>query len=176
MNDQVSAHYTAGGALADRIADGLRKNGVKPCDLRASDLEAVAEFHFRGRAATLELVAQMNLTVASEVLDIGSGWGGLALANELKDEFGKRTIQQVVDYCLGLRETHGTTYFEGKVSESDLDQNIALMQALRDALGPGAMLRIDSNQAFSVPSAIHLARALEGLVCAALAPCCRAWT
>jgi glucarate dehydratase len=76
---------------------------------------------------------------------------------------GERTIAQVVDYCLGLKEAHGTTFFEGKVSEPDLDANIALVRALREALGHGVMLRIDSNQAFSLPSCIYLAPAFEEL-------------
>jgi glucarate dehydratase len=74
---------------------------------------------------------------------------------------GERSIAEVVDYCLGLREAHGTTWFEGKVSDPDLGANIRLVQALRTALGPDAMLRIDSNQAFSLPSCIHLAPAFE---------------
>jgi glucarate dehydratase len=74
---------------------------------------------------------------------------------------GERTTAQVVDYCLGLRETHGTTFFEGKVNDPDLSANIALVHALRDALGPDAMIRIDSNQAFSLPSATYLAPAFE---------------
>ncbi|MGQ0567477.1 MAG: mandelate racemase/muconate lactonizing enzyme family protein [Gemmobacter sp.] len=77
------------------------------------------------------------------------------------DKGGERSIAQVVDYCLGLREAHGTTWFEGKVSDPDLGANIRLVQALRAALGPDAMLRIDSNQAFSLPSCIHLAPAFE---------------
>ena len=74
---------------------------------------------------------------------------------------GEASIADVVDYCLGLREAHGTTWFEGKVSDPDLRANIALVQTLRDALGPDAMLRIDSNQAFSLPSAVFLAPAFE---------------
>lgn len=74
---------------------------------------------------------------------------------------GEASIGAIVDYCMSLREAHGTTFFEGKVSDPDLKANIALMQALRDALGPDAMLRIDSNQAFSLPSAVHLAAAFE---------------
>jgi glucarate dehydratase len=72
---------------------------------------------------------------------------------------GEAAIQDVVDYCLSLREAHGTTFFEGKVSDPDLNANIRLVQALRLALGPDAMIRIDSNQAFSVPSATYLAPA-----------------
>ncbi len=74
---------------------------------------------------------------------------------------GEATVAQVVDYCLSLRETHGTTCFEGKVSDPDLRANIRLIEALRDALGPDAMIRIDSNQAFSLPSALALAPAFE---------------
>jgi glucarate dehydratase len=74
---------------------------------------------------------------------------------------GESTIAQVVDYCLTLNRDHGTTYFEGKISDPDLGANIRLVQALREALGPEAMLRIDSNQAFSLPSAIYLAPAFQ---------------
>lgn len=76
---------------------------------------------------------------------------------------GEASVQAVVDYCLSLREAHGTTWFEGKVSDPDLNANIRLMQALRAALGEDAMLRIDSNQAFSLPSCLHLAPAFEEL-------------
>ena len=76
---------------------------------------------------------------------------------------GERSIAAVVDYCLGLQQAHGTTFFEGKVSDPDLGANIRLMQALRQALGPDAMLRIDSNQAFSLPSCLYLAPAFEEL-------------
>ncbi|MEZ5778613.1 MAG: mandelate racemase/muconate lactonizing enzyme family protein [Paracoccaceae bacterium] len=74
---------------------------------------------------------------------------------------GEANIDEVVGYCLGLHEKFGTTFFEGKVADPDLNANIALMQALRVALGPRAMLRIDSNQAFSLPSARYLAPAFE---------------
>lgn len=77
------------------------------------------------------------------------------------DVAGESSIEAIVEYCLGLKETHGTTFFEGKLSDPDLRQNIALLTALRAALGPDAMLRIDSNQAFSLPSAIYLASAFE---------------
>ena len=76
---------------------------------------------------------------------------------------GEATIPQIVDACLHLRETHGTTWFEGKISDPDLRANIALLTALRCALGPDAMLRIDSNQAFSLPSASWLAPAFAEL-------------
>jgi glucarate dehydratase len=79
------------------------------------------------------------------------------------DAGGERSIAEVVNYCLSLREAHGTTCFEGKVSDPDLPANIRLMRALRQALGPDVILRIDSNQAFSLPSCLALAPAFEEL-------------
>lgn len=77
------------------------------------------------------------------------------------DVAGEASIEAVVAYCLSLKEEFGTTWFEGKISDPDLGANIALLQSLRDALGSEAMLRIDSNQAFSLPSALYLARGFE---------------
>ena len=66
----------------------------------------------------------------------------------------ERSVEAVVDTCLGLREAHGTTFFEGKVSDPDARANVWLVEALRDALGPDAMIRIDSNRASSLPTAL----------------------
>jgi ubiquinone/menaquinone biosynthesis C-methylase UbiE len=78
MLNPVSSHYSGGGGLADRIANDLLKAGLKPTELSATDFEPIDEFHFRGREATLELLALMKLQPISEVLDIGSGLGGVA--------------------------------------------------------------------------------------------------
>ncbi|MGI9368684.1 MAG: class I SAM-dependent methyltransferase [Ruegeria sp.] len=78
MNDKVTQHYRGDGNLANRIAEDLRNNGHEPSNLSAADFEALDEFHFRGRQATLELISRMNLTPSSYVLDIGSGLGGVA--------------------------------------------------------------------------------------------------
>ncbi len=78
MTGKIPDHYSGGGNLADRIARDLRAKGLEPAELATADFEALDEFHFRGRAATLELASQMRLTARSEVLDIGSGLGGVA--------------------------------------------------------------------------------------------------
>ncbi len=78
MNERVSNHYSADGSLTDKIASGLRDSGLEPCNLNAAELESIDEFHFRGRAATLELISEMRLTATTTVLDIGSGLGGVA--------------------------------------------------------------------------------------------------
>jgi ubiquinone/menaquinone biosynthesis C-methylase UbiE len=78
MTEEVAAHYSGGGDLAERIAASLRSAGKDFDELKTSDLASVDEFHIRGRKATLELAAQMNLSAESLVLDIGSGLGGPA--------------------------------------------------------------------------------------------------
>lgn len=78
MTDAVTAHYGSGGDLAEKIRQGLAGAGKNPDRLTTRDLAPVDEFHFRGRRATLELAASMNLNRDSRVLDIGSGLGGPA--------------------------------------------------------------------------------------------------
>jgi hypothetical protein len=78
MQAEVEGHYSAGGVLADRIAAKLREAGKNINNITNSDLAAVDEFHIRGRRATLELGAKMNLHEGSNVLDLGSGLGGPA--------------------------------------------------------------------------------------------------
>ena len=76
---------------------------------------------------------------------------------------GEADPEAVVDYCLGLREAHGTTFFEGKVSTADPVPSIRMLELLRAGLGPDAMLRIDSNMAYSLTQARQIARAIEPL-------------
>lgn len=86
MIEEVATHYSGGGGLAEKIAESLRSAGKDLDDLKATDLAAIDEFHFRGREATLELAGQMRLSEDSCVLDIGSGLGGTA--RTLAGEFG----------------------------------------------------------------------------------------
>lgn len=76
---------------------------------------------------------------------------------------GESTIEAVVDYCMRLHAEHGTSFFEGKCSDIPSDISIALLTALRRALGPAAMLRIDSNKAYSLNEARRIASAIAPL-------------
>jgi len=76
---------------------------------------------------------------------------------------GEATPEAVVDYCMRQRELHGTTFFEGKFSTPDPKSSIRMLQLLRKALGDEAMLRIDSNMAYSLATARQIARAIEPL-------------
>jgi len=84
--EEVAAHYSGGGGLAEKIAESLRRAGKDLNALKTADLATVDEFHIRGRKATLELAGQMKLSGDSRVLDIGSGLGGPA--RTLAEEYG----------------------------------------------------------------------------------------
>jgi len=78
MSNRVEAHYTGGQDLVKGIASALQAAGKPLAQLKPGDLGTVDEFHIRGRKATLELGARMQIDARSKVLDIGSGLGGPA--------------------------------------------------------------------------------------------------
>ena len=76
---------------------------------------------------------------------------------------GEASPQEVVDYCLGLNGESGTTMFEGKLSTADPGPSIRVVELLREKLGPSAILRVDSNKAYSLTEARRIAKMLEPL-------------
>ncbi|MEM8950539.1 MAG: mandelate racemase/muconate lactonizing enzyme family protein [Pseudomonadota bacterium] len=69
--------------------------------------------------------------------------------------------EEIADYCLHMREEHGSTMFEGKLILGDPRLEIETVKALRAALGPDDMIRLDSNMQWSLPSAIRIFREIE---------------
>jgi glucarate dehydratase len=83
---------------------------------------------------------------------------------EAKDgKGGESSPQAVLDYCLSQQERFGTTMFEGKLSTADPEPAIRTVELLREKLGPAAVLRVDSNKAYSVTEARRIAKRLEPL-------------
>jgi len=76
---------------------------------------------------------------------------------------GEKTPEGVADYCVKLHETFGTTFFEGKFSTEDPKLSLKIVELIRKRLGDAVMIRIDSNQAYSLATARQLARPLEEL-------------
>jgi glucarate dehydratase len=72
-------------------------------------------------------------------------------------------VDSVVEHCVAMREEHGSTIFEGKLIHRDPDVAVEAVRRLREALGPKAVIRLDSNMAWSMPTAIRMARQLEPL-------------
>lgn len=72
----------------------------------------------------------------------------------------------ITDYDAGVREAHqmmerGWRILKVKVGRPNPDDDVEMVRQIREAVGPGIRLRLDANQAYSVKSAIRVARRLE---------------
>jgi glucarate dehydratase len=74
---------------------------------------------------------------------------------------GEMTPEAVVDHCLAMSAEHGSTMFEGKLSLGDPALEIRTVKLLREALGPEAMIRLDSNMQWSLATARFVLREIE---------------
>ena len=96
-------HYELKGLLG-RIEDGLGKLGTSKEKVTLDQLAQVDEFHFRGLAATKELIEQLQVGPEDYVLDAGSGLGGPA--RQLAAATGCRVtgVDLSTEYCKTGRE------------------------------------------------------------------------
>ncbi len=76
-------------------------------------------------------------------------------------EGGEMSPEAVAEYCIRMREEHGSTMFEGKLILGDPELEIDTVKALRDGLGREAMIRLDSNMQWSLPTAMRVFREIE---------------
>jgi glucarate dehydratase len=74
---------------------------------------------------------------------------------------GESTPEAVAEYCVRMREEHGSTMFEGKLILGDPELEIRTVAAIRNALGPSAVIRLDSNMQWSLATARRVLRELE---------------
>ena len=74
---------------------------------------------------------------------------------------GEMSPEAIVDYCLAMREAHGSTIFEGKLILGDPRLEIRTVRLLREALGEDAMIRLDSNMQWSLTTARRVLREIE---------------
>ncbi|MFC9556378.1 mandelate racemase/muconate lactonizing enzyme family protein [Rhodococcus sp. NPDC056960] len=79
------------------------------------------------------------------------------------DEPVLNSTAALVDYCLEMKETHGSTIFEGKVGCLSAREDVAMLTALREALGADVQIRIDANYGWSLSTARSIVRELEDL-------------
>ncbi|MBK8158357.1 MAG: mandelate racemase/muconate lactonizing enzyme family protein [Rhodospirillaceae bacterium] len=71
------------------------------------------------------------------------------------------TAEAIVDYCLRMRDQHGSTAFAGKLILGDPNLEIRTVRMLREALGEKAVLRLDSNMQWSLTTARRVLREIE---------------
>jgi len=74
---------------------------------------------------------------------------------------GEMSPEAIRDYCLEMRELHGSTIFEGKLILGDPELEIRTVRILREALGDTAQIRLDANMQYSLTTARWLLRELE---------------
>ena len=127
--------------------------------IRAFGAVEMALWDIRGKAWGVPLYTLLGGAVRKEIPF--TGYFGFREARGKMG--GEATPEAVVDYCLDQRERHGTTFFEGKFSTVNPAPSIRMLEQLRRALGPEAMLRIDSNMAYSVTEARRIAAAIAPL-------------
>lgn len=77
QESDIARHYTTDNLL-ERISTALIAAGKDLKALNAEDLKGVDEFHTGGVQATDDLLAQLTISNATRVLDIGCGIGGAA--------------------------------------------------------------------------------------------------
>jgi SAM-dependent methyltransferase len=78
VSEQAIGEHYSQGELERKMLNALATLGADPEHLDSDQLAPVDEFHIGGRAATAELVDQLELRPGLRVLDVGSGLGGTA--------------------------------------------------------------------------------------------------
>jgi SAM-dependent methyltransferase len=78
-SDRVASHYSSENVL-QRIDQHLAEQGFDPERPTLEQLAPYDNFHSRGLAATLELIALADFQAGDRVLDVGGGLGGPARA------------------------------------------------------------------------------------------------
>lgn len=84
-----------------------------------------------------------------------------AFRPEVNGKGGEQSPEAVAEYCQRMHEEHGSTMFEGKLILGDPQLEIDTVKAVREALGPRAMIRLDSNMQWSLSSARQILREIE---------------
>lgn len=74
---------------------------------------------------------------------------------------GERTPDEVAEYCARMKDAHGSTMFEGKLQLGDPRLEIRSVRAIRAAIGEDALLRLDGNMSWSLPTARRILAEIE---------------
>jgi ubiquinone/menaquinone biosynthesis C-methylase UbiE len=166
MSSDVEQHYGRSGRLAETIAERLRAVGKVPGELKPSDLETIDEFHVRGRAATLELAALMQIGPGARVLDVGSGLGGPARTIAARYGCHVTGIDLTLEFCdaagemsrwVGLADK--TAFVQGDATQLDVPPgsfdaamtiHAAMNIARKDAVYAGVHRALKPGSIFAV--------------------------
>lgn len=156
--DTVAHHYARGGLL-EAIERGLAQMGKTKNTVTIDDLSSVDEFHIGGRKATEELMAQLRITAADHILDVGSGLGGPA--RFLADRYKCRVSG--VDLTLDYVETaNRLCEWVGLADHVTLRQSTALAMPFQESTFSKAyMLHVGMNIEEKENLCLEIARVLQ---------------
>ncbi len=65
----------------------------------------------------------------------------------------EETPADVVRYCARMADEHSSPWFEGKLGVLDVETEMRMVAEIASAVGPGALLRLDANGAYTVATA-----------------------
>jgi len=156
--DTVAHHYSRRG-LIEAIESGLAQMGKTRDTASIEDLSQVDEFHIGGRNATEELMAQLKITVADHVLDVGSGLGGPA--RFLADRYKCRVsgVDLTRDY---VEAGNRLCQWLGLDDYVTLQQSSALAMPFQDSIFSKAyMLHVGMNIENKENLCLEIARVLQ---------------
>jgi SAM-dependent methyltransferase len=161
----VVDHYGHGQVVAT-VLEALALHGLDGPTLQPEQLAPIDEFHMRGRAATRELIAALDLAPGVEVLDVGCGLGGAARHFaaevgcrvtgldltpeyvEMAELLGRRCgLEQLLEFRQGnaLSMPFADGSFDAAISQHaamNIADKAQLYREVRRVLRPGATLGI----------------------------------
>ena len=117
----------------------------------------IALWDIRGKAWNRPLYELLGGAVRKEI----SFTEYFAFRIEKNGRGGEMSSEAITDYCLKMRDEHGSTMFEGKLSLGDPYLEIATVKMMREKLGERAMIRLDANMSWSLSTARHILREIE---------------
>jgi glucarate dehydratase len=87
----------------------------------------------------------------------------------------ERTPEEIAMFCAQMIDEHGSTHFEGKVATVAPDEEVRMLQLVRNAIGPSRELRIDANLGWRPETAIALLPQLHDLAITGIEEPCGTW-
>jgi len=133
------------------------QNTDDPSVVKAFGAIEIGLWDLRGKAFGVPLYVLLGGAVRTEVPFTEY----FALRPGHNGSSAESTPEAVAGYCVRMHEEHGSTMFEGKLTTGDPEVEIRTVAALREALGSSAVIRLDSNMAWSLPTAIRVLREIE---------------
>ena len=146
--------------------------GADPLDLAACETRAVPSYQ---SLITFRDFSRLNAYSGIEMAlwDIAGKLTGRSLAQLLGGEVrsevgfteyfaletaGTEGIAAVVEGCMEAVSRYGATSFEGKVGVLPLRDEVQMVAAIREAVGADALIRLDANMSWDVPTATEALR------------------